>query len=251
MSLFVAFSVLLILVLLFPSQAKGRSRGAVEGLRGVRIDGIGYEAHGRSAVIINGKLYHKGNKVGGFKIEEIRERDVILSDREGELYYVSVGGIKRAPLPKPKGIIDKIKKLTAGTKPKAKPKAKPEVKPEVKPEAKPEAEPEEKEQEKVEKKEGTLIGHVYVQGDKPGSIGNSEGIPVELVREGDPAPYKAVVDKENRFSITAPPGKYKLIIRHPGHKRYEKEVTVEAGSTRLVDPISLQNDLAGSLKEVV
>jgi len=182
----------------------------VEGLRGVRIDGIGYEPHGRSAVIISGRLHHKGDKVGGFDVKEIRERDVVLSDGEGELYYVSVGGIKRAPPPTPKGIIDKIKKMAAGPKPKA------------------------------EEKEGTLIGHVYVQGDKPGSIGNSEGIYVELVREDTPVPYKAVVDKENRFSMTAPPGKYKLIIHHPGYKPYEKDVTVEAGSTRLVDPIQLQ-----------
>ncbi|MBL7213528.1 MAG: PEGA domain-containing protein [Desulfobacteraceae bacterium] len=89
-------------------------------------------------------------------------------------------------------------------------------------------------------KEGTLIGSIAVWGSMPGTRGSAEGITVSL-RGKDGDYYSEMVDSENRYTITAPPGKYTLTIDEPGYKYFEKSVTVESGRTRLVAPIGLQN----------
>ena len=88
--------------------------------------------------------------------------------------------------------------------------------------------------------EGTLIGSVAVWGSVPGTRGSAEGIRVSL-RGEDGDYYSEMVDSENRYTITAPPGKYTLTIDQPGYKHFEKSVTVESGRKRLVAPIGLQN----------
>ena len=95
-------------------------------------------------------------------------------------------------------------------------------------------------EEELDAEEGTLKGVVAVWGSEPGTIGSTEGMMVVLNGEDDS--YSEMVDSENWYTISAPPGEYTLVIDELGYKYFEKKVKVVSGSQRLVAPIGLQNE---------
>lgn len=87
-----------------------------------------------------------------------------------------------------------------------------------------------------------LLGTVAVWGEKPGTIGNAQGIMVALQNQDTGNTYTVFVDPENRFKATVTPGKYSLTINQPGYELHQEEIIVDGRvNSKLLRPIGLKN----------
>jgi hypothetical protein len=87
-----------------------------------------------------------------------------------------------------------------------------------------------------------LLGAVGVWGEKPGTMGNAQGIMVAFQNQDTGMAYTAFVDPENRFKVTVTPGKYSLTINHPGYEIHQEEIVVDGRvNSKLLRPIGLKN----------
>lgn len=87
-----------------------------------------------------------------------------------------------------------------------------------------------------------LVGTVAVWGEKPGTIGDAQGIIVALQNQDTGMSYTAFVDPENRFKATVSPGKYTLTINQPGYQIYQETIVVDGRvNSKLLRPIGLKN----------
>jgi hypothetical protein len=87
-----------------------------------------------------------------------------------------------------------------------------------------------------------LLGTVAVWGERPGTMGNAQGIMVALQNQETGKTYTTFVDPENRFKVTVTPGKYSLTINQPGYELYQEEITVDDRvNSKLLRPIGLKN----------
>jgi hypothetical protein len=87
-----------------------------------------------------------------------------------------------------------------------------------------------------------LLGAVAVWGEKPGTMGNAQGIMVALQNKVTGMAYTAFVDPENKFKVTVTPGKYSLTINQPGYEIHQEEIVVDGKiNSQLLRPIGLKN----------
>ena len=87
-----------------------------------------------------------------------------------------------------------------------------------------------------------LLGTVAVWGDKPGAVGNAQGIMVALQHDDTGISYTAFVDPENKFRMTVAPGRYSLTIDQPGYELHQEEIVVDGKvDSKLLRPIGLKN----------
>ena len=225
--------------------------------REISVDGIAYSGPGSSMAIINGEMVPEGGTVGGYTIKKIDPDRVTLSDGSRTLILgVEEGG--GGPGPAPEAGVPRAEKIKEAVRQReAAEKEMQKIKDRRDDAQKVIAEKEkigrkiypsmygeewkEYEPDLTTKGDGEIFGHVYVWGYEPlGSVGNCEGIEV-LLNGKDGSFYRAYVDEKNEYHITAPSGRYTLVIDEPGYKRYEKEVYIEAGRQNFESPIGLQN----------
>ncbi len=87
-----------------------------------------------------------------------------------------------------------------------------------------------------------LFGSVAVWGRQPGTMGNAQGIIVQLCNKDKRKSYTAFVDSDNRFKLTVTPGKYSLTINQPGYELHQEEITIDGKlNSQLLRPIGLKN----------
>lgn len=91
-------------------------------------------------------------------------------------------------------------------------------------------------------KQVELLGSVAVWGKEPGSMGDAQGIMVQLTNKDKGNMYTAFVEPGNSFKVTVVPGRYSLTINEPGYELHEEEITVDGRlNSQLLRPIGLKN----------
>jgi len=91
-------------------------------------------------------------------------------------------------------------------------------------------------------KQVDLFGSVAVWGERPGTMGDAQGIVVYLRNMDKGNVYTAFVGPDNRFKVGVIPGRYTLTINEPGYELHEEEINVDGRlNSELLRPIGLKN----------